>query len=78
MKPNKTDLQQAFDLLIQCLEKRTFSSRYEKETIFPKEDTLTVGSIIVKYSDLGQRELSARRSEFSMVFDGVLLKTLHG
>lgn len=73
MKPNKTDLQQAFDLLIQCLEKRTFSSRFEKETIFPKEDSLTVGSIIVKYSDLGQRELSARRSEFSMVFDGVLL-----
>ena len=73
MKPNKTDLQQAFELLIQCLEKHTFCSRFEKETILPKEDTLTVGNIIVKYSDLGQRELSARRMEFSMIFAGELL-----
>ena len=48
MKPNKTDLQQAFDLLIQCLEKRTFRSRFEKETILPKKDTLTIVNIIVK------------------------------
>lgn len=73
MKPNKTDLQQAFELLIQFLEKRTFISRFEKETVFSKEDSLTVGSIIVKYSDLGQRELSARRMKFSMMVSGELL-----
>ena len=73
MKPKKIDLQQAFELLIQCLEKRTFSSRFMKERIFSQEDSLTMGSIIIKYSDLEQKELSTRCIEFSMMFAGELL-----
>lgn len=70
MKPNRTDLQQVIELLIQRLEMQTFSSRFVQKTSSFDENVITSGRITVKYCIRVRGNISVRCFDFLILLNG--------
>ena len=73
MEPNKNDLIQAIEWLIQKLDKRVFDFRFGQDNLSPKDDSCVIGSLVTECSELGRIELPTKCLFFSINFGETLL-----